>query len=406
MQLSAIWATSPQRLDNKKNATETIAPQAKTTEGYAPVTANLWGANTSGIKFNYGAFIPDFGGARPTNNPVGFDKMEADTQSGFRLSTLNEPVICPDCGKPIMTKPIFAAIKGELDQANESTYLDVIENHDEFLYPQERKILNKLEAVKAKNPEKTIQEIVSHEREKRLDKLESQQYKVMDKIGEMAEELPYEDRSKIDGLLTTTSNVIFQRQNTYAFQRGKFIELASNLELSDDKTKQKLLKLAEKLPSSMNNEDAWYVKYGGLDGKKQPYTSRTIAEKLVAPTYTNTDHVHPWNLGGLDATSNFWLMHARCNIIKTDKPFVEWLNEDRDNRVEYIKEYLTTTQKAIDESDDPKMHPKYDLYAAKIAKTIYYETNGEVDFTEEFPLPDGYDVPRPVDKEKGSAKKA
>ena len=299
-----------------------------------------------------------------------------------------------------MTKPIFTSIKGELDKANESTYLDVIENHSEFLYPQERKILSKLESVKAKKPDMTIRAIVSHEREKRLDKLERQQYKVMDKIGEMAEDLSYEDRSKVDGLLTVTSDVIFQRQNTYAFQRGKFIELAGQLDLHDEKAKSQLMKLAEKLPSSMNNEDAWYVKYGGLDGKKQPYSSRTIAEKLVAPTYTNTDHVHPWNLGGLDATSNFWLMHARCNIIKTDKPFVEWLNEDRENRTEYIKEYLETTQKAIDESKDPKMHPKYDLYAAKIAKTIYYETNGEVDFTEEFPLPDGYDVPRPVEKEK------
>ena len=400
MQINAVWANSLQKLDNMKNATKPIEAQPKTTQGYAPVTANLWGAKTSNIAFNYGAFIPDFGASRPTNNPVGFDKMEADTQSGFRLSTLEQPVICPDCGKPIMTKPIFAAIKGELDQANESTYLDVIENHSEFLYPQERKILSKLESVKAKKPDMTIRAIVSHEREKRLDKLERQQYKIMDKIGEMAEDLSYEDRSKVDGLLTVTSDVIFQRQNTYAFQRGKFIELAGQLDLHDEKAKSQLMKLAEKLPSSMNNEDAWYVKYGGLDGKKQPYSSRTIAEKLVSPTYTNTDHVHPWNLGGLDATSNFWLMHARCNIIKTDKPFVEWLNEDRENRTEYIKEYLETTQKAIDESKDPKMHPKYDLYAAKIAKTIYYETNGEVDFTEEFPLPDGYDVPRPVEKEK------
>lgn len=400
MQINAVWANSLQKLDNMKNATKPIEAQPKATQGYAPVTANLWGAKTSNIAFNYGAFIPDFGASRPTNNPVGFDKMEADTQSGFRLSTLEQPVICPDCGKPVMTKPIFAAIKGELDKANESTYLDVIENHSEFLYPQERKILSKLESVKAKKPDMTIRAIVSHEREKRLDKLERQQYKVMDKIGEMAEDLSYEDRSKVDGLLTVTSDVIFQRQNTYAFQRGKFIELAGQLDLHDEKAKSQLMKLAEKLPSSMNNEDAWYVKYGGLDGKKQPYSSRTIAEKLVAPTYTNTDHVHPWNLGGLDATSNFWLMHARCNIIKTDKPFVEWLNEDRENRTEYIKEYLETTQKAIDESKDPKMHPKYDLYAAKIAKTIYYETNGEVDFTEEFPLPDGYDVPRPVEKEK------
>ncbi len=406
MQINAVWANSLQKLDKMNNATKTIEPQAKSTEGYAPVTANLWGAKTAGVNFNYGAFIPDFGGSRPTNNPVGFDKMEADTQSGFRLSTLEHPVICPDCGRPVMTKPIFAAIKGELDQADESSYLNVIENHSEFLYPQERKILNKLESVKAKKPDMSVRDIVAQEREKRLDKLERQQYKVLDKIGELAEVLPYEDRSQVDGLLRTSTTIIFGRESNYAFQRGKFIELANNLNMHDEKAKQQVLKLAEKLPSSMNNEDAWYVKYGGVDGKKQPYTSRAIAEKLVAPTYTNTDHVHPWNLGGLDATSNFWLMHARCNIIKTDKPFVEWLNEDRENRTEYIKEYLTSTQEAINESKDPKMHPKYDLYAAKIAKTIYYETNGEVDFTKDFPLPEGYDVPRPANKEKESAKKA
>lgn len=406
MQINAVWANSLQKLDKMNNATKTIEPQAKSTEGYAPVTANLWGAKTAGVNFNYGAFIPDFGGSRPTNNPVGFDKMEADTQSGFRLSTLEHPVICPDCGRPVMTKPIFAAIKGELDQADESSYLNVIENHSEFLYPQERKILNKLESVKAKKPDMTIRDIVAQEREKRLDKLERQQYKVLDKIGELAEVLPYEDRSQVDGLLKTSTTIIFGRESNYAFQRGKFIELANSLNMHDEKAKKQVLKLAEKLPSSMNNEDAWYVKYGGVDGKKQPYTSRAIAEKLVAPTYTNTDHIHPWNLGGLDATSNFWLMHARCNIIKTDKPFVEWLNEDRENRTEYIKEYLTSTQEAINESKDPKMHPKYDLYAAKIAKTIYYETNGEVDFTKDFPLPEGYDVPRPANKEKESAKKA
>lgn len=406
MQINAVWANSLQKLDKMNNATKTIEPQAKSTEGYAPVTANLWGAKTAGVNFNYGAFIPDFGGSRPTNNPVGFDKMEADTQSGFRLSTLEHPVICPDCGRPVMTKPIFAAIKGELDQADESSYLNVIENHSEFLYPQERKILNKLESVKAKKPDMTIRDIVAQEREKRLDKLERQQYKVLDKIGELAEVLPYEDRSQVDGLLKTSTTIIFGRESNYAFQRGKFIELANELNMHDEKAKKQVLKLAEKLPSSMNNEDAWYVKYGGVDGKKQPYTSRAIAEKLVAPTYTNTDHIHPWNLGGLDATSNFWLMHARCNIIKTDKPFVEWLNEDRENRTEYIKEYLTSTQEAINESKDPKMHPKYDLYAAKIAKTIYYETNGEVDFTKDFPLPEEYDVPRPANKEKESAKKA
>ena len=93
-------------------------------------------------------------------------------------------------------------------------------------------------------------------------------------------------------------------------------------------------------------------------------------------------------------------MHARCNIIKTNKPFNEWLNEDKENRIQYIKQYLTEAQSAIDESTDKKIHPKYDNYAAKIAKTIKEETKGEVDFTKDFPLPEGEDISRPVSDKK------
>lgn len=390
-------------VDNKNKNFKTLPIEKKEVACQNNVQTSIYGDKSSFIPWQ--SYIP-FGAPRPTNNPADLPKIEADSQSGFKLSTLNQAVICPDCGKPIMTKPIFAGIKTELDAADDKTYCDVIENHSEFLYPQERKILTHIEKVMKKNPEMTIRDVVVAERENRLDKLEDEQIRVLDKISEMAEVLPYEDRSRIDGLIKTSSMVIFERQNNYAFQRGKFLELAEGMKLQTEGAKEELLQIASNLPCSMNNEDAWYVKYGGVDSKKKPYTSRVISEKLVSPTYTNTDHIHPWNLGGYDATSNFWLMHARCNIIKTDKPFVEWLNEDRDNRVKYIKEYLVSTQEAIDNSNDPKMHPKYDLYAAKIAKTIWYETNGEVDFTEDFPLPEGYDVPRPTAQGKNSDKKA
>ncbi len=390
-------------VDNKNKNFQTLPIEKKEIACQNNVQTSIYGDKASFIPWQ--SYIP-FGAPRPTNNPADLPKIEADSQSGFKLSTLNQAVICPDCGKPVMTKPIFAGIKSELDAADDKTYCDVIENHSEFLYPQERKILTHIEKVMKKNPEMTIRDVVVAERENRLDKLEDEQIQVLDKISEMAEVLPYEDRSRIDGLIKTSSMVIFERQNNYAFQRGKFLELAEGMKLQTKGAKEELLQIASNLPCSMNNEDAWYVKYGGVDSKKKPYTSRVIAEKLVSPTYTNTDHIHPWNLGGYDATSNFWLMHARCNIIKTDKPFVEWLNEDRDNRVKYIKEYLVSTQEAIDNSNDPKMHPKYDLYAAKIAKTIWYETNGEVDFTEDFPLPEGYDVPRPTAQGKNSDKKA
>lgn len=370
-------------------------------DGYAPVTANLWGEKTSSTPvsmLNFGSFIPSFGASRATNNPADLDPIEADTQSKFRLSSLDFPMICPDCGRPIMTKPIFAGIKEELANANEKTYLDVVDSHREFLFPQEEKILDFLQEQKAKYPNKSLIRIVRSERQKRIGQIEKQQYQVMDAIGKFSETLPDSERLKVRGVLFASGDEIFKRNYDFEYQRYEFISKIGEMDIKDKAAKEQLMALAAKMPSAANDESAWFVKYGGYTKGGELRTSEEIAQKLLAPAYTNTDHVHPWNRGGLDTVNNFWLMHARCNIIKTDKPFVEWLDEDRENRVGYIEQYLTDAQKAIDESEDPKMHPKYDLYAAKLAKTIYYETNGEVDFTEKFPLPDGYDIPMPAEE--------
>jgi len=372
------------------------------TDGYAPVTVNLWGEKKSSAAspyINVNPFISSSTSGRLTNNPDDIDPIEADTQSKFRLSKLDVPVVCPDCGRPIMTKPIFSEIKNELAHANESTYLDVVESHKEFLFPQEQNIFEFLKEQKELYPRKSIAKIVRSERQKRIGQLEKQQFQVLDLIGRYSEKLPETEKSAVSKLLFEAGENIFERDYDFDRQRKHFIETISEIDIKDDSVKADLYKMASKLPDAKDNESAWFVKYGGIDKKTGEYrSSEEIVSKLLAPAYTNTDHVHPWNRGGLDTVSNFWLMHARCNIIKTDKPFVEWLDEDRENRIEYIKQYLSEAQNAIDESNDPKMHPKYDLYSAKLAKNIYYETNGEVDFTEDFPLPDGYDIPLPAEE--------
>jgi hypothetical protein len=187
MQIRVLSAATPV-FDKKSNvATNPMVSRQNETSGYAPVTANLWGEKKADnkVSYAYGAYIPNFGAARPTNNPADLPAIEADTQSGFRLSTLEHAVICPDCGRPVMTKPIFANIKEELNNANESSYLNVIQNHEEFLYPQEEKILKHISKIQEENPDLTVRQIVQNEREHRLNKLEDQQFKVLDKISEL-----------------------------------------------------------------------------------------------------------------------------------------------------------------------------------------------------------------------------
>ena len=369
---------------------------------YAPVTAALWGEKSSDrtVAFNYfGGFIPQPDIARPTNNPKNLDPIEADTQSGFRLSSLNYPIHCPCSGGLIMTKPIFAKIKKEIGNAKDKEYLSIIEKNKEYLFPKEEKIFNFLKEQKKLHPTKTIAQIVVQERKHRLSQIEGKQYKILDNISKISETLTdKDDTEKIKSLLETTRKVIFERKDDKSFKRKKFIELLEKTKIKDEKTKAKLMEIAETLPTSTGDEDAWFVKYGGINKRNGKLrSSAEIVTKLLEPSYTNTDHVHPWNRGGLDAVSNFWLMRARCNIVKTDIPFNEWLNEDKENRIGYIKQYLTDVKAAIKQSKDPYIHKKYDLYPAKLAKTIYYETEGEVDFTKEYPLPKGYDVPRPAD---------
>ncbi len=244
-------------IEKLRFATSSIKPEQKDlAEGYAPITVSLWGEHNHTHSCNHhghmtiGGVTPSFGAGRPTNNPADLDPIEADTQSGFRLSSLDMPMICPDCGRPIMTKPIFTAIKQELAAADESSYIDVIENHSEFLLPQEEKIFEFIKAEKAKHPEKTISQIVREERQNRLGQLEQEQYAVLDEMGAYADTLSDDDRAEIDELLQKAADIIYARNENFAFKRTKFLELVNSLELDKPEIKEKLLEIAEKLPSS------------------------------------------------------------------------------------------------------------------------------------------------------------
>ena len=78
-----------------------------------------------------------------------------------------------------------------------------------------------------------------------------------------------------------------------------------------------------------------------------------------------------------DDISNYMAMHNACNSRKSNKPFLQWLNEDRNNRLDYLQEYFDTVDEQIKTRKLSKK--KYRQYVAKATETIYIITRGEID---------------------------
>ena len=70
-------------------------------------------------------------------------------------------------------------------------------------------------------------------------------------------------------------------------------------------------------------------------------------------------------------------MHNACNSQKGNKSFLHWLHEDKDNRIQYLKDYFDAVDNLITSKKIPTK--KYKNYVAYATNTIYEASKEQVD---------------------------
>ena len=74
-------------------------------------------------------------------------------------------------------------------------------------------------------------------------------------------------------------------------------------------------------------------------------------------------------------------MHNACNAQKGNKSFLQWLNEDKENRLQYMKDYFEIVGDLIKDKKIGKK--KYRNYVAYATQTIFETSKGQVKLFEE-----------------------
>ena len=111
---------------------------------------------------------------------------------------------------------------------------------------------------------------------------------------------PLKTYPPLQQLLTSSVAKLNRKPVKISFSRKAFIsELKLVLDgIEDSALREKMLAVAEKLPTSKNTIEAYIVKY-------KDSTPDKIAYRLMRPTYASVEHLHPKSMGGADDMKNF-----------------------------------------------------------------------------------------------------
>lgn len=337
------------------------------------ITVSLW--NTEN-KFKY-SYIPNFSKvSNPSELPPDHEKP-----GNFKVRNING-LICPGCGRPMLSAELYEELKQNLNCASEEEYVAILSGYIPYMREVEANVMEEVLDLSSEEPDLTLQELVTELKFKKLPELEGSQLKILNDMAEYSNRMPRNERPDLRDAITAAKVKIELREIKHPFTKQSFVEAIKNLKIHQDKMnhKQILIKMAESLPSSNESECAWIVKYSGLNKEGKQRSSKEIADRILQSISTNTDHMQAQDphIGGKDRISNYLAMHNGCNGEKGNKKFMEWFNEKPSDREIYIQQYLEGAQNAIDagEIDDPR----YQNYAQDAAETIERLSDGNLIF--------------------------
>lgn len=300
----------------------------------------------------------------------------AETTSNFEVAK-QLGVTCPACGKKMLNKATFFDIAQKINDVEPDNYLDFIGQYQDYMRPVEEIAYNEISELSKMTGIKDIRKLVVILRDEKLPILQEVQEEKTKQMRDLATTLPQDERIELSQKVRALEKIIRNTRPEAPFRRKIMIEGLKKVQISNPVKYEKLQTIAQEFPTSADIDSAWIVKYSGKNKQHENWTSHDIALRLLEGSIANTDHIIAYDIdNNHNDISNYISMHSNCNSQKGNKPFLEWLNEDKENRINYMKRHF-------DEVDDLIINgeitdPKYKNYVVNATQTIYEVSNGEV----------------------------
>lgn len=241
-----------------------------------------------------------------------------------------------------MTKQLS---KGEYTKA----LIDTAELYKEYMHTTELKAFSIIKDLNKKHPDCSINELLEIKRPEALKKLKIKQLEILNRISFLSNEPIVKTNKEVNSVINRHRQLIMGDDIEKPFKRKAFIDdLNSAFEdsgVQENATRsetvklspleQRLVQLAESLPTSSDNEMAFVVKYSGLakekrTGKLVPRSPKEIMERLISVSKNTKEHVfatnpEPGEPAGADNPLNWVAECADCNNRRGSIPFYRYI---------------------------------------------------------------------------------
>lgn len=312
---------------------------------------------------------------------LSFQGIPCPTKS-FEIADVKN-LTCPVCQKVMFSDEDthkFAALvcdkKGEklieaLDTyGKESFWTGRKASEGKMIYSsQKQQIVNDIKELAKVNPDYDLATLVSLKGLICFQALSQKELEVLDELLDYVKsnvKEPSEKEKLIDIITLGYSQACKTGDN--GFKRKKFLYAIKD-SVSNYNVQNEIDKIAQKLPSSFDDTDAFFVKYS-----KESRGNKEIARSLVSGNIATAEHLVCQSDGGGDFLENYICDCAECNSNRMSTPFDVWI-KDMPDIEENLQKYLDTVQKLINRN---KLSSKYDFYPQGVSKTLFKLSKGSI----------------------------
>lgn len=290
-----------------------------------------------------------------------------------------EHLTCICCGRTMIDPKVIEDMReNHVFRCPTKDAIKILEKYENNMHTVEKSVFNLLKEQNNLYPDRSIQQHLIELKKTHEIKLIQKQVGIFKLIDKYAEKIKPELHDEIRTYLLDSFNTI--KENGSDFSRIKFIKgLESILQnYPNTANKEKLIRIAGKLPTAYDDIDAFIVKYS-----KPKYTSENIAIRLLSYSMATIEHIHPQTpdttgkteaeaVKGANHLYNYVPECMRCNSFRSNKPMVYQLED--------YPEMFINAQKAFDRYIDYAECGKLSkMYVIKLYKALRQESEGVLD---------------------------
>ena len=316
----------------------------------------------------------------------GSNKRDLMEKTGdFKIVRYND-VTCPACGAKMINRGKMTRIYYDLSKLQPEEYLDYLQQHRDYMRPVERSVYDEIYEMSQKpGASKDIRELLVGLRDKKLPVLQKVQMRQIKKMRALARTLPDAEKQVLNKKLNVLQKIVFKTKNNSPFRRKIMIDRMSKIKISNTKKYEKFQAYLYAFPTSKDMNSAWIVKYSGKNKQGNDWTSFEIANRFLSSSIANTDHIIAYDIeNNHDDISNYLAMHSSCNYEKSNKTFLQWLYEDKENRIKYLNQYFRDVQGLI--SSKRLKRKKYRKYISSATETVVTASKGQLSARDLLPV--------------------